>query len=112
MMPAAGSIAQLVEEESTVTRMARLQEVIQRKGGFCALYSDRGSHFWPAEGSRPSLAGCTVMVYQHLDGTLSLTHGPHPLGHRAQWVAIRPTKMPGRRAVEKTLPQPRRLLVN
>src|SRR5947209_11991557 len=38
--------AQLVEEESTLTVMAGLQEVIARKGVFCALYSDRGSHFW------------------------------------------------------------------
>lgn len=38
--------AQLVEEESTATVMAGLWEVIERKGLFCALYSDRGSHFW------------------------------------------------------------------
>src|SRR5438309_10695813 len=38
--------AQLVEEESTVTVLAGLKEVIERKGLFCALYSDRGSHFW------------------------------------------------------------------
>jgi hypothetical protein len=38
--------AQLVEEESTATVMAGLREVIERKGLFCALYSDRGSHFW------------------------------------------------------------------
>jgi transposase len=38
--------AQLVEEESTATVMAGLKEVIERKGVFCALYSDRGSHFW------------------------------------------------------------------
>src|SRR6201987_3777878 len=38
--------AQLVEEESTATVMAVLKEVIERKGVFCALYSDRGSHFW------------------------------------------------------------------
>jgi hypothetical protein len=38
--------AQLVEEESTMTVMAGLKEVIERKGVFCALYSDRGSHFW------------------------------------------------------------------
>jgi transposase len=38
--------AQLVEEESTVTVMAGLREVIERQGVFCALYSDRGSHFW------------------------------------------------------------------
>ena len=38
--------AQLVEEESTLTVMAALRAVIERKGVFCALYSDRGSHFW------------------------------------------------------------------
>ena len=37
--------AQLVEEESTRTVMAGLREVIAHKGVFCALYSDRGSHF-------------------------------------------------------------------
>src|ERR1700728_4214140 len=46
--------AQLVEEESTATVMAGLKEVIERKGVFCALYSDRGSHFWltPKVGGR------------------------------------------------------------
>ena len=222
--------AQLVEEESTVTVMAGLREVIERKGAFCALYSDRGSHFWltpkvggkvdphrltqvgralremgirmipayspqargrsersfgtwqgrlPQElrlhkiasleaanvflrehyvaefnrsfqvaaaqrGSaflacrrrdldlvfslqferavnrdntvsfqnlslqieavrwRATLAGCQVMVHQHLDGTLSLTHGPHLLGrYTAEGAAQDAKKMPARRAVEK-----------
>src|SRR5437763_3887089 len=223
--------AQLVEEESTVTVMAGLKEVIERKGVFCALYSDRGSHFWltpkvggkvdchrltqvgralreldiqmipayspqargrsernfgtwqgrlPQElrlhkiasleaanvflrehymaefnrrfqvaaaqrGSaflpcrrrdlnlifslqfertvnrdntvsfqnlslqiervrwRASLAGCQAVVHQHLDGTLSLTHGPHLLGrYTPQGAALATTEMPARRAVEKT----------
>jgi transposase len=38
--------AQLVEEESTRTVMAALWEVIEKKGVFCALYSDRASHFF------------------------------------------------------------------
>jgi transposase len=223
--------AQLVEEESTLTVMAALREVIERKGVFCALYSDRGSHFWltpkvggkvdphrltqvgralrelgirmipayspqargrsernfstwqgrlpqelrlhkianleaanvflrqsyraefnrrfqvtPAQrgnaflacrrrdldlvfalqfertvnrdntvsfqnlslqmervGWRATLAGCQVMVHQHLDGTLSITHGPHLLGrYTAQGAAQLAAKMPARRAVEKT----------
>ena len=46
--------AQLVEEESTRTVMAGLREVIENKGLFCALYSDRGSHFFvtPKAGER------------------------------------------------------------
>jgi transposase len=223
--------AQLVEEESTVTVMVALREVIEQKGLFCALYSDRGTHFWltpkaggkvdphrltqvgralrelgvqmipayspqargrsernfatwqgrlpqelrlrgiktvedanrflgehyiaefngrfqvaPAQRGtafvpcrrkdldlifslhfqravnqdntvsfqnltlqiervswRGTLAGCQVTVHQHLDGTLSITHGPHRLGrYTAQGAALDSTKTPARPAVEKT----------
>jgi transposase len=218
--------AQLVEEESTLTVMAGLREVVQRKGVFCALYSDRGSHFWltpkaagkvdahrltqvgralrelgiqmipaysPKRGGaasvasplgrdgcrrssgcagsttqqatndflrehyiaqfnrrfqvpatergsaflprtskdlnlifslqfertvsfqnlslqiepvrwRATLAGCMVTVHQHLDGTLSMTHGPHRLGHyTAHGAALTQTNLPVPKTVEKTL---------
>jgi len=56
--------AQLVEEESTLTVMMGLREVIETQGVFCALYSDRGSHFCytPTAGgkvdkSRPTQVG-------------------------------------------------------
>ena len=223
--------AQLVEEESTLTVMAALREVIEQKGLFCALYSDRGTHFWltPKAGGkvdphrltqvgralrelgvqmipayspqargrsernfqtwqgrlpqelrlrglktleeanrflrehyiaefnrrfqvaptqrgtafvscrrkdldlifslqfqravnrdntvtfqnltlqiervswRGTLAGCQVTVHQHLDGSLSLTHGPHLLGrYTPQGVAISSTSNPVPPAVEKT----------
>jgi len=38
--------AQLVDEESTKTVMAGIREVIEKKGVFCSLYSDRASHFF------------------------------------------------------------------
>jgi len=224
--------AQLVEEESTMTVMAGLKEVVERKGVFCALYSDRGSHFWltpkvggkvdyhrrtqvgralhelgvqmipayspeargrsersfgtwqarlpqelrlhqiqtleaanrflrehyvaefnrrfqvaPAQRGnafvpcrsrdlerifslqfersvnrdntvsfqnlslqiervrwRATLAGCQVVVHQHLDGTLSLTHGPHCLGrYTAQGGAMETNNTAARRALEKPL---------
>ena len=41
--------AQLVEEESTRTVMAGLRAVIEQQGLFCALYSDRASHFFVTE---------------------------------------------------------------
>ena len=219
--------AQLVEEESTATVMAALKEVIERKGVFCALYSDRGSHFWltpkvggkvdyhrrtqvgralhelgvqmipayspeargrsernfgtwqgrlpqelrlqqigtlergesvlartlpgriqpafpsGARATRPrfcalpeprsgadffssvrtqreprqhgelsepvvtdragALAGCQVVAHQHLDGTLSLTHGPHVRGrYNARGEALAKATTPAKRAVEKT----------
>ena len=223
--------AQLTEEESTLTVMAGLKEVIAHKGVFCALYSDRGSHFWltPKAGGkidphrltqvgralrelgvqmipayspqargrsernfgtwqgrlpqelrlrgigslevanrflrehymaefnrrfqvpaaqrgsafvrrssrdldlifalqfertvnrdntvsvqnlylqiepvrwRATLAGCTVIVHQHLDGTFTITHGPQRLGHySAEGVSLEKAKIGARGAVEKT----------
>jgi transposase len=38
--------AQLVEEESTFTVMAALRAVVETKGVFCSLYSDRAGHFF------------------------------------------------------------------
>ena len=77
--------AQLVEEESTLTVMAGLKEVIERKGVFCALYSDRGSHFWltPKVGGkvdyqRPNPGGAGVARAGSADdpGLLAAGAGP------------------------------------
>jgi hypothetical protein len=38
--------AQLVEEEATVPVLTGLKEVVECRGVFCALYSDRARHFW------------------------------------------------------------------
>jgi len=38
--------AQLVEEEGTWTLLPALREVVETRGVFCALYSDRASHFF------------------------------------------------------------------
>jgi transposase len=40
------SYAQLVQEEGTRTLMPAVREVIEQRGVFCALYSDRASHFF------------------------------------------------------------------
>src|SRR6266566_7124634 len=46
-MPPARSITRSWwKKKSTLTVMAGLKAVIARQGEFCALYSDRGSHFW------------------------------------------------------------------
>jgi hypothetical protein len=53
--------AQLVKEEGTATVMTALREVMERKGVFCTLYTDRGAHFWytpktggPVDRERPT----------------------------------------------------------
>jgi hypothetical protein len=51
---------------------------------------------------RATLAGCSVMVHQHLDGTISLTHGPQRLGHyTAQGTAIDRTQTAARKKLWK-----------
>jgi hypothetical protein len=46
---------------------------------------------------RETLAGCQVVVHQHLHGTLSLTHGPHCLGrYTAQGTAFGDNENAGR----------------
>jgi transposase len=45
---------QLVDEESTVTVMAALKRVVETRGLFCSLYSDRGSHMaWTPKAGGP-----------------------------------------------------------
>jgi transposase len=60
--------AQFVDEESTATVMAGLKEVIERKGVFCSLYSDRGSHFFytPTAGGPPDRS-CKTQIARALD---------------------------------------------
>src|ERR1700675_3652268 len=44
----------LVEEESTVTVMEALKRVVETRGLFCSLYSDRGSHMaWTPQAGGP-----------------------------------------------------------
>lgn len=55
---------------------------------------------------RDTLAGCRVMVYEHLDGTLSLGYGPHTVGRfNAEGTPLPEPSARKRRgkAVEKTL---------
>jgi len=48
---------------------------------------------------RASLAGCSVTVHQPLDGSFSLTHGPHRLGrYDAQGAALAEQKTRRERA--------------
>jgi len=43
-----------VEEEGTTSSFLGVREVIERRGLFCSLYTDRGSHYWhtPEAGGR------------------------------------------------------------
>ena len=51
---------------------------------------------------RATLAGCTVRVHQHLDGTLTLTHGPQRLGRYSAEGKLLLAKMAAGTVVEKT----------
>jgi hypothetical protein len=52
---------------------------------------------------RGTLAGCTVIAHQHLDGSLSLSYGPHGLGrYDERGGPILNRKLAAGKAVEKT----------
>jgi hypothetical protein len=57
--------AQLVEEESTVTVMTGLKEVVERKGVFCGLYSDIQRNSVPLMG----VSGICVASHLLIAGT-------------------------------------------
>ena len=76
--------AQLVEEESTRTVMAALRAVMERKGRFCALYSDRASHFFetPAAGGPVSHERLTQVgrALKDLNIRMMPAHSPQARG--------------------------------
>ena len=51
----------LVEQEGTASSLRGMREVVARQGLFCALYTDRGSHYFqtPAAGGRVSRTALT-----------------------------------------------------
>jgi hypothetical protein len=64
---ATSEIHAVAKDESTATVMTALREVIERKGPFFALYSDRASHFFhtakaaqPVDRQRPMQMGRTL----------------------------------------------------
>lgn len=75
---------QLVDEESTVTVMAALKRVVEQRGLFCSLYSDRGSHMaWtpkagePVDPERPTQIGRAL---KQLGIDLILAYSPQARG--------------------------------
>ena len=74
----------LVEEESTVTVMESLKRVVERRGLFCSLYSDRGSHMaWtPKAGElvHPQNPTQIARALKQLDIDLILAYSPQARG--------------------------------
>jgi hypothetical protein len=85
--------AQLVEEESTVTVLAALRAVVERKRLFCALYSDRGSHFWltPSVLQKPDILIC---YEQGMDGLKPFTTNGTKLHEGETFQALRVPSCP------------------
>jgi transposase len=76
--------AQLVQQESTMTVRRALREVIERQGIFCALYSDRASHFFytpraggKVDGERATQVGGAL---QELNIRMIPAYSPQALG--------------------------------
>src|SRR5947209_14976427 len=76
--------AQLVEAESTRSVMAALREVIETRGLFCSLYSDRAGHFFvtPKRGERvdPSRPTQVGRALQELGVKMIAAYSPQARG--------------------------------
>ena len=76
--------AQLVEAESTQTVMAALREVIETRGLFCSLYSDRAGHFFvtPKRGERVDMSRPTQVgrALQELGVKMIAAYSPQARG--------------------------------
>ena len=76
--------AQLVEAESTRSVMAALREVIETRGLFCSLYSDRAGHFFvtPKRGERvdPSRPTQVGRALQELGVRMIAAYSPQARG--------------------------------
>ena len=75
---------QLVDEESTMTVMAALKRVVETRGLFCALYSDRGSHMaWTPKAGEPVHPRNPTQIARALDQLgieLILAYSPQARG--------------------------------
>jgi transposase len=76
--------AQLVDAESTCTVMTALREVVETKGVFCSLYSDRAGHFFvtPKRGERvdPSRLTQVGRALQELGIKMIAAYSPQARG--------------------------------
>src|SRR6478735_5128958 len=76
--------AQLVDAESTRSVMAALREVIETRGLFCSLYSDRAGHFFvtPKRGERVDMSRPTQVgrALQELGVKMIAAYSPQARG--------------------------------
>src|SRR4051812_31456991 len=90
--------APLVEEESTTTVMAGIREVIERKGVFCSLYSDRGSHFFytPKAGEAVDKSRLTQFgrALKELGIQMMAAYSPQARGRRERSDGTGPGRLP------------------
>ena len=103
--------AQLVEEESTLTVLRALREVIEQRGIFCALYSDRASHFFwtPRAGGKVNAARPTQVgrALQELNIRMIPAYSPQARGRSERGFGTWQGRLPqelrlhGRRTVEQ-----------
>src|SRR4051812_8611617 len=90
--------AQLVEEESSRTVMVALREVIETQGLFCALYSDRGSHFFltPKAGEKVDKHRLTQVgrAMKELDMQMIPAYSPQARGRSERNFGTWPGRLP------------------
>jgi hypothetical protein len=73
-----------VDEEGTASSFSGVKEVIEKKGLFCSLYTDRGSHYWntPVAGGKVDKENLTQFgrAMKHLNIEMIPSYSPEARG--------------------------------
>jgi hypothetical protein len=73
-----------VDEEGTASSFSGVKEVIEKKGLFCPLYTDRGSHYWntPVAGGKVDKENLTRfgMAMKYLNIEMIPSYSPEARG--------------------------------
>lgn len=87
-----------VEEEGTASSFRGVGEVIEKKGLFCSLYVDRGSHYWhtpeaggPVDKSKPTQFGRAM---QQLGIELIPSYSPEARGRIERFFSTHQQRLP------------------
>jgi len=88
----------LVEQEGTASSLRGMHEVVARQGLFCALYTDRGSHYFltPAAGGRVSRIALTQFgrALKQLSIEHIAAHSPQARGRSERAFATLQDRLP------------------
>ncbi len=93
-----------VEEEGTWSSLRAVRETLERRGLFCSLYTDRGSHYWhtPKAGGQVDKGNPTQFgrAMAELGIEMIPSYSPEARGRSERWFGTVQGRLPQELALE------------